>query len=96
MKRKEKHDSKVSEGEGMKKGQPNKKESLNSTSTEQRGSQMKIKLLGRLGFEREFHKVTNLQQLGKRTNKTKSNMDELQQLGKQTNKTKSNKDKLSS
>ena len=82
MKRKEKHDSKSSEGEGMMRGQPNKKESLNSTSNEQRGSQMKIKLLGRLGFEREFHKVTNLQQLGKRTSKTKSNKDEHSATGK--------------
>ena len=57
MKRKEKHDLKVSEGsvsegEGMKKRQPNKKEFLNKTSDEQSGSQMKFKHLRRLGYKR--------------------------------------------
>ena len=44
MKRKEMHHLKASEGEEIKMRQPNKKESLNKTSDEQRGSQMKIEL----------------------------------------------------
>ena len=44
MKRKEMHHLKVSEGERIKMRQPNKKESLNKTSDEERGSQIKIKL----------------------------------------------------
>ena len=52
MFRKKKHYSKVSKVEGKKMRQPNKTEFLNKTSDEQRGSQVKIKLFGRLGFKR--------------------------------------------
>ena len=63
---KEKHDSKVSEGEGMRKRQPNKKEFLNKTSDEQSGSQMKFKHLRRLGYERGVLQTNKFTATGKK------------------------------
>ena len=80
MKRKEKHDSKVSKGEGMKMRQPNKKEFLNKMNKQDH--KWRLNFLEDWGFKGEFLKVINFQQLGKQKNKTKSLKDELTATGK--------------